>query len=279
MNGGIVMFQVNRDICIACKQCIKDCPTKVITLEEGKAEIHNDWGCIKCGHCLAICPVFAISTDDYDMGEVIPYEKEKFEVDPDQLLRFIKFRRSVRRFKDKPVEKEKIEQIIEAGRFTQTSTNNQDVSYIVIQDQIDEVRRMALDTLKKRGEEMLANMTPETEYLRRYAKAWIRMHELYYGDAKKDRLFFHAPAVILVTTPTPLNGGLASSNMELMIDALGLGTFFSGFFITALQNNQKLKDYLGITEKNPVVSCIVLGYPDVKYQRSVPRKKPDIRWI
>ena len=28
-----------------------------------------------------------------------------------------------------PVEKEKIQQIIEAGRFTQTSTNAQDVSY------------------------------------------------------------------------------------------------------------------------------------------------------
>ena len=273
------MFKVDRETCIACMQCIKDCPTQVITLEEGKAEIHNDWGCIKCGHCLAICPVYAISTDDYDMEEVIPYEKEKFEIDPDQLLRFIKFRRSVRRFKDKLVEKEKLEQIIEAGRFTQTSTNNQDVSYIVITDKLDEVRKMAYESLKKRGEMILANMTPETEYLRRYANAWVKMHEAYHADAKKDRLFFNAPAVILVTTPTPLNGGLASSNMELMVDALGLGTFFSGFFAIAIQNDEKLQEFLGISKKNPLVSCLVVGYPDVKYKRTVPRKKAEICWL
>ena len=61
-------------------------------------------------------------TDDYDMSEVKPYDKETFTVESETLLNFIKFRRSVRRFKDMPVEKEKIQQIIEAGRFTQTST-------------------------------------------------------------------------------------------------------------------------------------------------------------
>ena len=38
-----------------------------------------------------------------------------------------------------PVEKEKIQQIIEAGRFTQTSTNSQDVSYTVVTDKLDEL--------------------------------------------------------------------------------------------------------------------------------------------
>ena len=63
------MFKVDREKCIACKQCIKDCPVRGISLEEGKAYIHNE-GCIKCGHCIAICPVEAVSTDDYDMSEV-----------------------------------------------------------------------------------------------------------------------------------------------------------------------------------------------------------------
>ena len=68
------MFKVNRDRCIACMQCIKDCPAKVISLVEGKAEINNDV-CIKCGHCIAICPTYANYTDDYDMNEVIEYNK------------------------------------------------------------------------------------------------------------------------------------------------------------------------------------------------------------
>ena len=49
-------------------------------LQEGKAYINNE-GCIKCGHCIAVCPVEAVSTDDYDMSEVKPYDKETFTVE------------------------------------------------------------------------------------------------------------------------------------------------------------------------------------------------------
>lgn len=69
-----LVFKVDRNKCIACMQCIKDCPTGVISLKDGKADINNS-GCIKCGHCVAICPVEAVSTDDYNMNEVIPYNK------------------------------------------------------------------------------------------------------------------------------------------------------------------------------------------------------------
>lgn len=98
------MFKVDRNKCIACMQCIKDCPASVISLKDGKADINNE-GCIKCGHCIAVCPVEAVSTDDYNMNEVVPYNKETFSVNPENLLNFIKFRRSVRRFKNKEVEK------------------------------------------------------------------------------------------------------------------------------------------------------------------------------
>lgn len=129
------MFKVDREKCIACRQCIQDCPTRVISLKDGKADINNE-GCIKCAHCVAVCPVDAVSTDDYNMSEVKPYNKETFTVEAENLLNFIKFRRSVRRFKNIPVEKEKLKQIIEAGRFTQTSTNSQDVSYTVVTDKL-----------------------------------------------------------------------------------------------------------------------------------------------
>ena len=68
------------------------------------------------------------------MEDVIPYDNDSFTVEADNLLNFIKFRSSARRFKDKEVEQEKIEKIIEAGRFTQTSTNSQDVSDIVVSE-------------------------------------------------------------------------------------------------------------------------------------------------
>ena len=63
-----------------------------------------------------------------------------------------------------------------------------------------------------------------------------------------DNLFFNAPAVIIVTASSEINGGLASSNMELMTNALGLGTFFSGFFIRAAKSSEKISDFLGVKE-------------------------------
>ena len=273
------MFKVDRHKCIACMQCIKDCPARVISLKDGKADINNE-GCIKCGHCIAICPVDAVSTDYYNMNEVIPYDKETFSVDADNLLNFIKFRRSVRRFKNKEVEKEKIMKIIEAGRYTQTATNSQDVSYIVVTEKLNKLKELAYESLKRKGEYILANLTPETEHLKRYANMWLYSYNEFKKDPiKNDRLFFNAPLSIFVTSPNPLNGGLASSNMELMTDALGLGTFFSGFLQIAAQDNKEILDLLGIEDSKLIISCLVIGYPDVKYQRTAPRKTANINWI
>ena len=84
---------------------------------------------------------------------------------------------------------------------------------------------------------------------------------------KNDKLFFNAPAVIIVASNNELNGALAASKMDLMVDALGLGTFYSGFLQIATNDNNK------------IVACMVVGYPNVKYKRTVPRKAADIKWI
>lgn len=273
------MFKVDREKCIACTQCIKDCPVNDILLENGKAHIKNE-SCIKCGHCIAICPTKAVSTNDYNMDDIVEYNKEDFSVDADNLLNFIKFRRSVRRFKNKGIEKENINKIIEAGRFTQTSTNSQDVSFTVITNKLDELKELAYETLNKKGEYILSNLTPETEYLKRYAYLWTNFYKAYKEDPiKNDKLLFNAPAVIIVAANNELNGALASSNMELMTDALGLGTFFSGFLQIASQDNKDIMDLLEIKDNKKIVTCMVLGYPDVMYRRTTPRKDANITWI
>ncbi len=273
------MFNVDKEKCIGCSQCIKDCPASTITLVDNKAEINNE-RCMKCGHCIAICPVNAVSTDDYNMEEVMPYDKDSFTIEADNLLNFIKFRRSTRRFKDKEVEKEKILKIIEAGRFTQTATNSQDVSYTVVTDKLGELRDLIYESLKQKGEAILANLTPETAYLERYARLWVNSYEMYKKDpVKNDNIFFNAPVAIFVTSPNTVNGGLASSNMELITNALGLGTFFSGFSMVASQDNKAILDLLGVKDSKELVSCLVIGYPDVKYKRTVPRKDAVINWV
>lgn len=273
------MFKVNREKCIACKQCIQDCPVSDILLVEDKAHVKNET-CIKCGHCVAVCPTKAVATDDYNMDEVIDYDKENFTVKADQLLNFIKFRRSVRNFKAQEVEKEKILQIIEAGRYTPTATNSQDVSYIVVTEKLQELRTLTYESLKQKGECILGHLTPETEYLKRYAYLWTKFYDLYKQDPiKNDKVFFNAPAVIIVTANNELNGALAASNMELMTDALGLGTFYSGFLKVASDNNKAIMDLLEIQDNKKIVACMVIGYPNVRYKRTAPRKQAEISWL
>ncbi|MGB6127218.1 MAG: nitroreductase family protein [Psychrilyobacter sp.] len=272
------MMVVDKEKCIGCEMCVKDCFPKDIEMIDGKAHINNIT-CFKCGHCIAVCPKEAISMDEYDMEEVMDYSKESFSIDPDNLMNFIKFRRTIRQFKNCDVEKEKISKIIEAGRFTETGGNMQDVSYTVLTENLKELRELTLKSLKNIGEYLLKNLTPETMVYKKYAKMWINMYREHNENPEsEDRLFFNAPAIIVVTANSQVNGALASSNMELMTNALGLGTVFSGFLVKAANETKEIKDFIQVKEGKEVITCMIVGYPNVKYKRTVPRKKADICW-
>lgn len=272
------MMNVTIEKCIGCGLCVKDCFPNDINIVDGKARFKNVT-CIKCGHCIAVCPKGAISTDEYNMDEVKEFHKDEFIVDADNLMNFIKFRRTIRQFQDKKVEKDKLLKIIEAGRFTQTGSNMQDVSYIVVEDKLPEFKALAFESLRKMGETYLANIPEDAVNKRRYPEMWIKMHEEFLKNPQvNDKLFFHAPVIIVITANSEFNGALASSNMELMTNALGLGTFFSGFFVGAAKSNKEILDLLEVKDGKQIVACMVIGYPNVKYVRTVPRKEAEVSW-
>lgn len=265
------MVSIDKEKCIGCGACVKDCFPENLFLENGKAEIKGR--CMQCGHCIAICPVNAVSITNYPQDGIEEYDKESFDVSPDKLLNFIKFRRSTRHYKNKPVEKEKLERILEAGRYTATGSNIQDVSYIVVQETLEDIKPIIWESLY---EFALENMN-EKGVIGAYAPRWIKMYEDYKKDPEKDVLFFKAPVLLIVTALSPLNGGLASSNIELMANAEKLGVLFTGFIERALKNSEKAKKILGI-DKKEIISCMLMGYPDIKFRRTVPRKKAEISW-
>lgn len=271
------MIRIDVEKCIGCGQCVKDCFPRDIEIIDGKAKVNNVT-CMKCGHCIAICPREAVSINEYDMNDVANYDKDEFSIDADKLLNFIKFRRTVRQFKNKEVEQEKLLKIIEAGRFTQTGSNSQNVAYTVVRDNLEELKNLTFKALKSMGEELLEKLPKDDVRFRRYANMWINMHKEYKEDPKNDKIFFNAPAIIVVTAGSEVDAALASSNMELMTNALGLGTFFSGFFVRAAQGNKEIMELLGLDEDKKIVTCMVIGYPSVKYFRTVPRKNADISW-
>ena len=53
------MVNIDKEKCIGCGMCIKDCFPDNLFINEGKAE--SKGRCMQCGHCIAVCPVNASS--------------------------------------------------------------------------------------------------------------------------------------------------------------------------------------------------------------------------
>ena len=97
-------FTVDKEKCIKCGLCQKDCISKIIKNDsEGYPCVSDETACIGCQHCLAICPKGAISIFGKN-----PDNSDKIEnkVSPEQLENLIKSRRSCRIFKQENIDTE-----------------------------------------------------------------------------------------------------------------------------------------------------------------------------
>ena len=58
-------FMIDDAKCTRCKECVRDCPSRVIVTKGKKAvpelSPEAEQNCIRCQHCLAICPTGALS--------------------------------------------------------------------------------------------------------------------------------------------------------------------------------------------------------------------------
>jgi nitroreductase/NAD-dependent dihydropyrimidine dehydrogenase PreA subunit len=258
---------IDQEKCVGCGLCCKDCPHHVLELRDGKAALLSDT-CLHCGHCIAICPRSAVTISGYDMNEVKAYDKTGFGIDSDVLFNTIQFRRTVRHYQDKPIERAVIEKIVDAGRFTPTGVNKQTVRYIVAEKSIPLLEAEGLKTFRK---------------LKRLAGIVGKFVKLPF-DLSRHNLepgfFFQgAPVVILIVSNDVVDASLAAMSMELMAEALGLGTLYTGLFTRAAKMNKRIRIELGLAKKEAVITGLAIGYPAVKYLRTVPRKKADITWL
>lgn len=262
------MITINQEQCIGCGACIKDCPGNALTLTEGKASSIRD--CIHCGHCVAICPVKAVSIPEYDMEDVEEYEKETFSVSPTHLLHAIKFRRSIRNFTQEPLSRETLTHILNAGRYTATAKNMQDCRFIVVQEQLEELKSLVWQELPSILEKLEAENSP-------YFRPFRYFYKLYQRDSSVNQFFFNCTAFLVIASSHPLDGGLAAANIENMAVAEGAGVLYSGYLQNLIIQSPVLQKWLGIEEKQ-IACCMLLGYPNVTYKRTAPRKKADILW-
>ena len=266
LQGGSVMIHIDTGRCTGCGACAADCLNRAILITAGKAKITKQ--CFLCGHCIAVCPSEAVSMDDYDMADVIPFHKENFTVDPATLLNVMKFRRSVRQFRNDPVEKEQLETLVEAGRFSPTGSNAQDVSFRIVQENMEEFRALSMAGFRKyREPEAFASLFPPP----------MTPDRVDFDD--DDFLFKGGKAVIITISRSAVNAALAAAYMELLAHSMGLGTVYIGFFVRLAAVDDTIRQWLGLCEEDQVVTALSIGYPDVTYRRTVPRKRADAVWL
>ncbi|MFX1308063.1 MAG: nitroreductase family protein [Promethearchaeota archaeon] len=145
-------------------------------------------------------------------------------IEPEVFLKFLKGRRSIRSFQDKPIKEKELEMILEAGRWTPSASNRQPWEFIVIKNK---------------------------QTLLKLAKS------LSYGRFMKEVPIAIAIVAKIKTSPKwyLIDTSLVSMNMMLMAWSLGIGTCWIG-----AMNREKAKDIIGLGENDHLLTVLPFGY-------------------
>lgn len=286
---------VEQDRCNLCGLCIPVCVRRILEEGDEAARVTDQALCILCGHCKAVCPEDAFRMPSLDSKEFEPIPKKEGIPGAEPLMAAFRSRRSTRIFKKDSVEREKLEKIVEAGRFAPTGGNRQPLRYIVIQtpEKLQQIRTMTINALVDQASQIeraiqrhreTGESLPETYQVRQvYINIWREMGGLLKQGI--DRLFYHAPALIVchvnpaASTFPEVDAGLSAMQMVLMAEALGLGTCFCGFFVFAAEASSDLREALNIPDGHRVPLSFMVGHPDVNFLRLVSRNPARIEWL
>ena len=165
-------------------------------------------------------------------------------------------RRSTRNYKPEPVEKEKIDQILEAGRQAPSGGNNQTCHFFVIRN------RDVLDRLSAMVEKAFAGMEV-TENTYKSMKHSIE------ASKKGGYVFcYNAPVLIVAANRRDYGNNIADcacaiENMMVAANALDLGSCWINQ-LKWLNEEPEIVDYLrgfGLKDDERVYGAVIIGYP------------------
>lgn len=263
------MIKIDEGRCVGCGRCADDCFPNDIEMRGGHA-VPRGVNCIECGHCVAVCPADAVELVGYDMSEARPCGGAASAIAPEVYLDHLRARRTIRHFKSTPVSDDQLRMILDAGRWSPTGGNLQNVSYFVSREP-SRLRGLVMDELKAMGDEA-ASSGKKVSW---YSDLWVDMYDEYTRTGR-DRLYFGASTVIAVSSDSPQSAMIAAAHIETMVYCLGLGMLYSGFTVRAAAHSPALRDYMRLREGRDVYAVLVIGEPDVEFVRTVPRRPADV---
>ena len=156
---------------------------------------------------------------------------------PFDFWRAVYTRRSVRKFKDDPVPRELVEQVMHAGIWAPSSCNYQMWDFVAVDD-------------------------PEVN--RRLAALSLQM-----GNAPVNVVVAYGREFSEEGYANVQSASAAIENMSLAAHVLGLGTFW----ITQLGDREKVREVVGLPEDRLVVAVLAVGYPKAVAKKG-PKRRP-----
>lgn len=258
------LFTIDREMCRRDGICIESCPTGCLEADADGYPVETaNATCIGCGHCAAICPHGALQNNRLPMQDFLPAPKARADFAPTVAL--MKARRSVREFKDKPVDRALLEELLDVARFAPTAKNTQQIGYIVT---LDPARTKAL------AGAIAAWMLPMPG-MERYAG----LHA-----AGQDFVMRGAPHVIIALADAGsdwalTDAGIALSYLELAAAAHGLGVCWAGIVHRALAKNPEFAASVGLPAGKEVAGALMIGHPKYRYSLVPPRNPAPVNWL
>ena len=158
-----------------------------------------------------------------------------------QFMQVLKGRRSIRRFKDQPVEPEKLTLVLESVQWSPSWANTQCWEVIIVRDQ----------AVKEGLQALLAPKNPAT-------KAMVNAPLLLVLAGKQQKSgWYNGQQATRYPDWLLYDLGIATQSLCLAAHSVGLGTVVVGLF-----DHAGVDRLLGVPAGYEAVSIIPLGYPD-----------------
>ncbi len=259
---------IREDKCIGCGLCVSVCVRDAIVVKDWKAVENpkSELGCMDCGHCMAICPNDGIRLTRYKNQKDVP---EPYGNKPvltyDNLLRFLKQRRTMRWFLESKVTPKEFEKIFAAAHYSPSTFNAQDVIFVVIDND--------LDGFQKHVAKILEPLAAENPQVRRYID-YIRDP----SGFKYNPLLWTGKQIILAFSKRRADAFIAMSRVELAAGTLGLGGFYSLWIAKAERqdHDELMKFFPEIPDGYRMNVVYVIGRPEIRFVRTIPRMDTEV---
>ena len=270
------LLTINQKTCNQDGICMAICPAGIKEIKDGeypKPISDADELCIRCGHCVAICPTASLSHKDIPQESCTPIAKE-LRITHEQTVQFLRSRRSIRQYKDRPVDKAALKRLIDIARYAPSGHNLQPVEWLVLGDKT-ELKRLSGIVVDWMGW-MLENnpALALSMHMDRTVARW---------DGGYDVILRDAPAVIVAhankeNRVAPAACNIALTYLELATTTMGLGACWAGYFNAAATSFTPMQEALALPKDHQAFGSMMVGYSKYRYQSMPSRKEPKITW-